>query len=79
MLFDTIDKLCLNYNNTDYSNEIQTILSNIFDTILLAEPIHIMAINMALIDLISKLLLSDNIKGNYLILFEYFHSIYLIF
>lgn len=61
MLLDTVEKLCL--NETEHSNDIQSILSNVFDTLRLAGSIQIMAINIALIDLISKLLLSDDIKG----------------
>lgn len=53
------------YNNTDKSNEIQIILSNIFDCLRKAGSNNIVAINMAIIDLISKLLLSDTIKGIY--------------
>lgn len=63
MLFDTIEKVSLNCNTMEESNEIQNILSNIFDTIRKAGPIHIEAITMAIIDLASNLLLSDNIKG----------------
>lgn len=68
MLFDTIEKVCLNFNTTEQSNEIQNILSNIFNTLHKAGSIHIIAINMAIIDLVSKLLLSDYIKSKYSIL-----------
>lgn len=64
MLLDTVEKLCL--NETEHSKDIQSILSNVFDTLRLAGSIQIMAINIALIDLISKLLLSDDIKGIFL-------------
>lgn len=63
LLFDTIEKVCLKYNNAEQSNKVQIILSDIFNTLREAGPIHITAINMAMIDLISKILLSDNIKG----------------
>lgn len=66
MLFDTIEKVCLNYNAISQSDEIQIILSNIFNTLRQAGSFHIVAINMAIIDLISKLLLSDHIKSKYL-------------
>jgi len=65
MLFDTIEKVCLKYNSsTEQSYEIQKILSNIFNIICKAGSIHVVSINMAIIELISKLLLSDKIKGN---------------
>lgn len=65
MLFDTIEKVCLKYNSTEQSYEIQKILSNIFNIICKAGSIHVVVINMAIIDLVSKLLLSDKIKGIY--------------
>jgi len=69
MLFDAIEKVCLHYNTTEQSNEIQIILSNILNTLHKAGSIHIVAVNMALIDLVSKLLLSDYIKGIYNVLY----------
>lgn len=67
MLFDTIERVCLKYNSsTDQSKKIQTILSNIFNIICKAGSIHVVSINMAIIELVSKLLLSDKIKGTYL-------------
>lgn len=77
MLFDTIEKVCSNYNSIGQSNEIQIILSNIFNTLRQARSNHIVAINMAIIDLISKLLLSDHIKGIYYI-FNIKFFIYLV-
>lgn len=65
MLFDTIEKVCLNHNNTDQINDIQIILSDIFDTIRKKGLIHCAAVTMDIIDLISKLLLSKIIKGIY--------------
>lgn len=68
MLFNVIENVCLKFNTTEQSYDIQNILSNIFDTIRKAGSIHIEAINMAIINLVSKLLLSNNIKGIYNIL-----------
>jgi len=65
MLFDTIEKVCLKYNSTEQSYEIQKILSNIFNIICKAGSIRVVIIHMAIIDLVSKLLLSDKIKGIY--------------
>lgn len=65
MLFDTIEKVCLNYNSTEQFYNIQIILSNIFNTIRKAGPINIEAINIAMVDLVSKLILIHNIKGIY--------------
>ncbi|VVC41563.1 Hypothetical protein CINCED_3A002699 [Cinara cedri] len=62
MLFDTIEQVCLKYNSNDQLNKIQIILSDIFDTIRKAGPINSTTINIAIINLVSKLLLSDNIK-----------------
>jgi len=64
MLFDTIEKVCLKYNSsTEQSNEIQTILSSIFNIICKSGSIHVVSIHMAIIELVSKLLLSDKTKG----------------
>lgn len=68
MLFNTIENVCLN-SKIEQSNETPIILSNIFDTMHKAGSIPIAAINMALIDLISKLILSDNNKGIYMLQF----------
>ncbi|CAI6361847.1 unnamed protein product [Macrosiphum euphorbiae] len=63
MLFDTIEKVCLKYNSSaEQSNEIQNILSNIFNIICKAGSIHVVSINMAIIELVLKLLVSDKIK-----------------
>lgn len=63
ILFDIIEQVCLNYKNNEQFTKIQIILSNIFDTIRKAGSINIIAMNMTLIDLVAKLLLSDDIKG----------------
>lgn len=68
MLYNTIENVCLNLK-IEQSIEVPIILSNIFDTMRKAGSIHIAAINMALIDLISKLILSDNIKGIFVLQF----------
>lgn len=65
MLFDTIEKVCSNHNDMEQINDIQIILSDIFDTIRKVGLIRCVAVTMAIIDLISKLLLSKNIKGIY--------------
>lgn len=67
-MFDTIEKVCLTYSNINKPNEIQFILSNIFDSLRKTGSINSVTINMAIIDLISKLLLSQNIKGIYNVL-----------
>lgn len=65
-MFDTIERVCSTYyNTTDKPNEIQIILSKIFDSFRKEGSINSVAINMAIIDLISKLLFSQNIKGIY--------------
>jgi len=70
MLFDTIEKVCLKYNSsTEQSNKIQKILSDIFNIICKAGSIPVVSINMTIIELVSKLLLSDKIKGTYLFIF----------
>lgn len=63
MLFNTIEKVCFDCNGIEQSNEIQIILSEIFNTMRKAGKIHVAAINMAMLDLISTILLSDHIKG----------------
>lgn len=78
MLFDTIEQVCLNYNSNEQLNKIQIILSKIFDTIHKAGSISNKAINIAIIDLVSKLLLSDKIKGIYSILMIFLALNYLI-
>lgn len=71
MLFDTIEKVCLKYNSpTEQSTEIQIILSNIFNIMCKAGSIHVVSINMAIIELVSKLLLSDKTKGTSLYIFS---------
>lgn len=63
MLFNTIEKVCFDCNSVEQSKETQIILSKIFNTMLKAGLIHTAAINMAMLDLISNILLSDHIKG----------------
>lgn len=62
-MFDTIEKVCSTYNNTDKPNEIQIILCDIFDSLRKKGSINSIAINMAIIDLIANLLFSQNSKG----------------
>lgn len=63
MLFDIIQEICLDCNTIEQSNKVQIILSDILDTICKTGSVHIPAINLAIIELVSKVLLSDNIKG----------------